>query len=117
VEFALVLPLVLMVALAMLQVGLTVRDRLLVSEGARAGAREAAVEEDGDQVRAAVLRAAPSLDSSRTSVLVAPPSVQGQLRDVTVDYRMPVSVPLVDWLFPNEIDLEATASMRQEFAP
>jgi Flp pilus assembly protein TadG len=39
VEFALVLPLVLVVALALVQVGLLVRDRLLIEAAARAGAR------------------------------------------------------------------------------
>ena len=39
VEFALVLPLVLVVALALVQTGLFVRDRLLVEAAARAGAR------------------------------------------------------------------------------
>jgi len=39
VEFALVLPLVLVVALALVQTGLLVRDRLLVEVAARAGAR------------------------------------------------------------------------------
>ena len=38
VEFALVLPLVLVVALALVQTGLLVRDRLLVEAAARAGA-------------------------------------------------------------------------------
>ena len=41
VEFALVLPLVLVMALALVQVGLLVRDRLLVEAAARAGARDA----------------------------------------------------------------------------
>ena len=39
VEFALVLPLVLLVALALVQTGLLVRDRLLLEAAARAGAR------------------------------------------------------------------------------
>jgi Flp pilus assembly protein TadG len=39
VEFALVLPLVLAMALALLQVGLLARDRLLIEAAARAGAR------------------------------------------------------------------------------
>ena len=38
-EFALVLPLILVIALALVQVGLLVRDRLLVEAAARAGAR------------------------------------------------------------------------------
>lgn len=39
VEFALVLPLLLMLTLALVQVGLLARDRLLVEAAARAGAR------------------------------------------------------------------------------
>jgi Flp pilus assembly protein TadG len=39
VEFALVLPLVLIVALGLVQVGLVVRDQLLVEAAARAEAR------------------------------------------------------------------------------
>jgi Flp pilus assembly protein TadG len=39
VEFALVLPLMLVVGLALVQTGLLVRDRLLVEAAARAGAR------------------------------------------------------------------------------
>jgi Flp pilus assembly protein TadG len=39
VEFALVLPLVLVVLLGLVQVGLIVRDRLLVEAAARAGGR------------------------------------------------------------------------------
>ena len=40
------LPLVLVVALSLVQVGLLVRDRLLIEAAARAGARAAAVEAD-----------------------------------------------------------------------
>src|SRR5205823_3989723 len=51
VEFALVLPLLLMVALSLVEVGLLSRDRLLVEAAARAGARAAAVEADEGAVR------------------------------------------------------------------
>ena len=39
VEFALVLPIVLAIVLALVQVGLLVRDRLLVESAVRSGAR------------------------------------------------------------------------------
>jgi uncharacterized protein (DUF2267 family) len=51
VEFALVLPLLLVIALALVQVGLVIRDRLLVEEAARAGARAAAVIRDAMPLR------------------------------------------------------------------
>ena len=55
VEFALVLPLVLVVALALVQTGLLIRDRLLVEAAARAGARAAAVQDDAVAIRAAAV--------------------------------------------------------------
>ena len=58
VEFVLVLPLLLVVGLAMLQLGLLVRDRLMVEAAARAGARAAAVADDPATVRDAALAAA-----------------------------------------------------------
>ena len=51
VEFALVLPLLLVMCLALLQVGLRARDRLLPEAVARAGAREAALQADEAAIR------------------------------------------------------------------
>src|SRR6266576_4039235 len=68
VEFALVLPLVLVVVLALVQVGLLVRDRLLVEAAARAAARAAAVQDDPAAITSAALAAAPGLDPVRASV-------------------------------------------------
>lgn len=62
VEFALVLPLVVLLMLGLLQAGLLLRDQLMVSGAAREGAREAAVSADPERVEAAAERAAPALD-------------------------------------------------------
>ena len=72
VEFALVLPLVLVVALALVQTGLLVRDRLLVEAAARAGARAAAVQDDPSAIRSAALAAAPSLDEGALELIDLP---------------------------------------------
>ena len=116
VEFALVLPLVLVVALSLVQVGLLVRDRLLIEAVARAGARAAAVEADEDAVRSAALAAAPDLDPTLTSVEIARQGTQGDPVTVSVVYDEVVRVPLIGWLFRSSIKLDATATDRQEFA-
>lgn len=116
VEFALVLPIVLMVALALVQVGLLVRDRLLVESAVRSGARTAAVDPLDVAVREAVLRAAPALDEASVSVAVMRPGAQGEPVTVTVSYTAPVRVPLVAWLFPAGVSMRAEATDRQEFA-
>jgi Flp pilus assembly protein TadG len=116
VEFALVLPLVLVVALSLVQVGLLVRDRLLIEAAARAGARAAAVEADEDAVRAAALAAAPDLDPALVVVEVARQGTQGDPVTVSVGYDEVVHVPMIGWLFGSSIHLDATATDRQEFA-
>ena len=116
VEFALVLPLVLIVALSLVQVGLLVRDRLLIEAAARAGARVAALEADVAAVRAAALGAAPDIDPAHASVDVTRQGTQGDPVTVSVSYDELVHVPLIGWLFGASIRLDAGATDRQEFA-
>jgi Flp pilus assembly protein TadG len=116
VEFALVLPLVLVVALSLVQVGLLVRDRLLVEAAARAGARTAAVDPDEDAVRAAALAAAPDLDPTQAGLVIVRQGTQGDPVTVSISYEEIVRVPFIGWLFGSSIRLDATATDRQEFA-
>jgi hypothetical protein len=113
VELALVLPLALTAALALLQVGLLSKDALLVAQAAREGAREAAVSTDEVRIRQAVLRSG-GLIAERTEVGVDRAGTVGDPVIVRVRYRAPMVVPFVEWLFPEEVALEAEATMRQE---
>ncbi|HEX5937533.1 MAG TPA: TadE/TadG family type IV pilus assembly protein [Actinomycetota bacterium] len=115
VEFALVLPLVLVVALALVQTGLVVRDRLLVEAAARAGARAAAVEEDPAAIRSAALAAAPSLVDGAVVLDVSRVGVRGEPVTVSLRYDAPVRVPFVEWLFGTAIGIAAETTARQEF--
>jgi hypothetical protein len=115
VEFALVLPLVLTIVLALVQVGVLVRDRLLVESAARAGARTAAVQGDEAAVVGAVHGAAPDLDPSAIDVSIGRAGVRGDPVTVSVSYRSVVRVPLVAWLVGGEVGMRASASDRQEF--
>ena len=113
VEFALVLPLVLAVLLALVQIGVLARDRLVLEHAARAGAREAAVTLDPSRVRAAVLAAGPTLGVA-TEVSVERSGSVGDAVSVRVDTDRAIRVPLVGWLFPPSIAMSAAATMRQE---
>jgi Flp pilus assembly protein TadG len=116
VEFALVLPIVLAIVLALVQVGLLVRDRLLVESAVRSGARTAAVEPGDEAVRAAVLRAAPALDPNAVSVSTARAGSRGDPVTVTLTYDAAIRVPFVSWLFPAGVSMRAHATDRQEFS-
>jgi len=110
-----VLPLLLVVALALVQVGLLVRDRLLVEAAARAGARTAAVEADETAIADAVARSAPDLDPAELTVAVARAGTQGDPVTVTVGYTSAIRVPFIGWLITHGVPMESAATDRQEF--
>jgi Flp pilus assembly protein TadG len=115
VEFALVLPLVLVMALALVQIGLLIRDRLLLESAVRAGARAAALEPDDAAARATAMQAAPSLDAAAMDVTVAREGAQGAPVTVKIGYTCAVRVPLVQWLFGASVAMTALATDRQEY--
>ena len=114
VEFALVLPILFLVLLAAVQVGLLARDQLLLTQAARAGAREAAVTLDDSVVRQAAIGAAPSLDPGRLQLRIDRSGSLGTAVTVVIDYGSPVAVPVAGWLLPDTIELRASSTMRQE---
>jgi len=115
VEFALVLPLLLVVALALLQLGLLVRDSLMVQAAARAGARAAAVLDDSVAVREASLAAGPGLVPGSVTVDVVRTGARGEPVTVSIRYASTERVPLVAWLFPEAVTMVASVAARQEF--
>jgi hypothetical protein len=108
VEFAFLLPLVVFAALAVIQIGLVVRDQMGVVHAAREAARAASVDPDPSRAVHAAHRTLP-----RADVEVGDrPKVGGEIT-VTVRYTSVTSLPLVGALFPDP-ELHASATMRVE---
>ena len=116
VEFALLLPILLMVLLALVQVGAVARDQLLLTQASRAGAREAAVVGSVDAVREAVHSAGAGLDLDRVSIKVAWSGERGLPVTVSLAYEVRVASPIAGWLLPETVTLRSSSTMRQEFA-
>lgn len=117
VELALLLPVVVLLLLAVLQVGLVARDVVLVTHAAREGARAAATEPDPAVARAAAL-ASSGLDPARMTVTVTPTSTSGGDRRVLVEiaYRAETAVPLLGMLLRDRT-LRTAVTMRLETPP
>jgi Flp pilus assembly protein TadG len=112
VELALALPLVVTVLLLVVQVGVVVRDQLLVTHAAREAARTASVVAPGDDADvAASARAAGPLDPTRLDAAVVDGG-DGLVR-VRVSYRSRTDLPLIGGLVP-DLTLDASAAMRRE---
>lgn len=113
VELAVVLPLVAILALVVAQVGLVVRQHLLVAHATREAVRAAAVAEGDRSVaaRRAAERAGP-LDDQRLDIEVETVD-DGTAVRVTVGFRAITDLPLVGALLPDP-RLEDSAAMRIE---
>ena len=109
VEFVLVLPCFALMLLTVVQVGLLVRTRVLVTHAAREAVRSAAVGASDLDVRAAALAAA-DLDARRLAVTV---NRGGGRATVELRYADPTDVPLVGPLVGDAVFL-ADATMRLE---
>jgi Flp pilus assembly protein TadG len=116
VELALLLPIVLLLLLALVQVGVLATDQLLLTQASRAGAREAAVQPSEEAVTDAVRTAAAGLDGDRIVVDVAWSGERGSPVTVSLTYEVAVASTLGGWLLPESVTLRASATMRQEFA-
>lgn len=108
VELALVLPVLVALAIALIQAALVARDQVLVVHAARAAAREASVDAPAGDVRAAAERVLPG-----AVVDIAPKPPVGEPRAVEVRYVCRTDLPLVGALFPDP-ELRARAVMRAE---
>lgn len=112
VELALVLPLVIVVLLAVVQVALIVRDQILVVHAAREAAREAAVDPAAD-APARAARDSSTLAGSRLTVTSSGRGAAGSRVRVDVAYRAPTEVPVVGAAL-GDVTLRASATMRVE---
>lgn len=112
VELALTVPLVVLLLLSVVQLGLVVRDQILVVHASREAARAGAVSADSGAVRNAAIRSS-GLNPKRMRVEMGSRGGVGSTLTVTIHYSSPTEVPLVGALLP-DVGLRAVASMRVE---
>lgn len=115
VEFALLLPILLILLLAVVQVGVLAKDRLLLAQASRAGAREAAIVDSEEAARDAAIRAAPGLDPARLRLALERVGLRGSPVTVSLSYDVPIAGVLAGWLLPPVVTLDESATARQEF--
>lgn len=109
-EFALVLPLVLLLVLALVEVAVVARTQLEVVNAAREGAREAAASPDPSAAVAAARAALGALGAS-ARISVRRPDVVGRPATVRVTVPHRMAAPLLGGF---SVELSATSSMRVE---
>jgi hypothetical protein len=109
-EFALVLPLILLLVLGVVEVAVAARTQLEVVSAARVGAREAAAAPDPARA-SAVVRAELGPSGSRARIEVTRPHVVGARAEVVVRLPHRVAAPIFGGF---TVELRARATMRVE---
>lgn len=112
VELALLLPVVVLLVLAVLQVGLLARDVVLVTHASREAVRAAATDADPLAARRAAVDSSGLVDD-RLQVTVTGRGGPGSRVSVSVTYRAPTSVPVVGALLGDRT-IRSAATMRVE---
>jgi Flp pilus assembly protein TadG len=108
VELTFTLPLLFVMLMAIVQVGIVVRDQVLVLHGAREAARQAAVSPDPLAAARLAAMAATGFDDLEVSV-----EVTNRLVIVHVHRDAPTDVPLVGAIL-GDVGLDATVTMHRE---
>lgn len=113
VEFALVVPIFLLIVLGLFDVGRAVFNYNTVANAAREGARVAIVNQDADAVRAATKKAGTGLSLTDADVTLDSCGQQGCPFSVTVTFDYQPATPLIGEIF--NPTLTSTAVMPVEF--
>lgn len=111
-ELALTFPLIVVLLLAIIQLGLVVRDQILVVHASREAARVGAVDPDPDAPRRAAIGSS-GLNSGRIEVSQSTRGGEGSTLRVTVHYDCPTEVPLIGAFLP-DVQLRAVTAIRVE---
>ena len=111
-ELALILPLVFVLLLTIVQVGLLIRDQVMLTHAAREAARVVAVTGDGSAAAGAAGEAA-QLETGRLRTGVSGGTSQGDHVTITLDYTATTDVPIIGPLL-GDLQLQAKATMRVE---
>ena len=112
VEFALVLPVLVLLLMGMMQFGLLFHEYLLVTHAAREGARVATLGGTDAEIVSAVNVAAASVPDT---TIVPSARVRGSPVTITVTRHVALIAPMFSVLFPqNPVPVSGTSIMRVE---
>lgn len=116
VEFALMLPVLLLLVVGVMEFGLVINQYMVVAEAAREGARSAALGASNVTVITVVKTASGQMDTSQLIITIAPPDIRVRGNGVTVTVEKPVHTitSLIEPFFPADFKVQGAATMRVE---
>lgn len=117
VEFAIILPIVVLVLMAIIEFGIMLNCYLKVENAAREGARAGIVSTSNVVIRNSIVNVSPNLKAANLQISISPAEASrksGETLTVNVSYKYEMTVPIISNLFGKSVDLKAQTSMRIE---
>lgn len=117
VEFAIVLPILLMLVMGIIQFGMMLNSYLAIENASREGARAGIVGSTDAEIESLIIASSPSLDPADLTVTLTPSEANrssGDTLTVTVTYNYKFTIPIISNLFNNGKILTGQTSMRIE---
>lgn len=115
VEFALVIPLLLLIVMAIIEFGLMFNAYITITNASREGARGGALGDDNAGIELVVDSVANHLDLNNISVVITPNTrSRGDMLSVTVTYDYQLITPIISNILSPIVNLESETVMRVE---
>ena len=117
VEFAITLPILLLLVMAIFQFGMMLNSYLTIENASREGARAGIVGSSDAEIKQLIIATSPSLDSRNLTVNITPTETirrSGDTLNVKVTYNYNLTVAIISNLFKNVVVLKGQTSMRVE---
>lgn len=117
VEFALILPILLLIIMGIIEFGIMINSYLTVRSASREAARAAVVGSTNQEVMSLVSSICPNLDSNNFILIITPSEgsrSSGDALTVDLKYNYYLTVPIISSIFNNSVELEAQTTMRVE---
>lgn len=117
VEFAIILPVILLMVMGIVQFGMMLNSYLSITNAAREGARVGIIGSTNTEIRDAITGTSPSLQPEKMIISITPSEStrnSGDTLTVSINYDYELTVPIISNLFNNAVVLKAQTSMRIE---
>ena len=117
VEFAILLPLLLLLLMGILEFGIMLNSYLTINNASREGARLGIVSGSNLEIEKLISKTSPTLDTAKLIVNITPMEgirKSGDTITVEVIYNYKVIIPIISNILNNVVVLKAQTSMRME---
>lgn len=118
VEFAIILPVLLLLIMGIVQFGMLLGSYLTLENAAREAARAGIIGSTDTEIQGVITSTSPNLDMGKLKVSITPSEatrVSGGTLTVKLTYNYSLTVPIISNLFNNEVVLNSQTSMRIEW--